>query len=268
MRGTLDKAEVRQWVTMENNGQLIFGVLHRPQLVENPPIVVMLHGFASSKHGSNRCYVTFAENLSKVGIATFRFDFRGCGDSEGTLSDVTLEDFISDSMTVLENLSGIDGIDASRIAIFGASLGGSIALLSAARTNQVKALALWAPVASGELWYRDFLVRYPEYAKADPEKILSSYRGIKLHPKFREQFGCMTAYKTIQQLHPLPILHMHGEKDETISIAHQEAFRQMCSSSESNVRFLKYSDGEHSLGYSSSFPNVIEESIQWFERYL
>lgn len=262
----LNKVEKREWMIMENNGQKIFGVLHRPLLVENPPVVVILHGFASSKHGSNRCYVTFAENLSKAGIATFRFDFRGSGDSEGALSEITFEDLICDSITILTNLNQINEIDSNRVALFGASLGGSIAILTAARIKKIKTLVLWAPVASGKLWFRDFLMRFPEHANTEPEKILSSYAGIKLHPQFREQFGNMIAYETIQQLYPLPILHMHGEKDKTISIAHQEAFR--VASIQSNIHFSKYPDSEHALGYSPSFPNIVTESIEWFRRYL
>src|ERR1700722_18881351 len=166
---------MREWVIMKNGGQQIFGVLHRPQLEVNPPIAVIMHGFASSKHGSNRCYVTLAEALVNVGIASLRFDFRGSGDSEGSLSEITFEDLVSDAMAVLENLDAIKGIDRSRIALFGASLGGTIAILAAARAQNVKTMALWAPVASGELWYRDFLMQNPEYAHVDPEKVLSSY---------------------------------------------------------------------------------------------
>jgi uncharacterized protein len=268
MRETLERVEIRQWVIVENGGQQIFGVLHRPTSVATPPIVVILHGFASSKHGSNRCYVTLSERLAMEGIASLRFDFRGSGDSEGVLSDITFDDLISDAVSVVDHLEMIGGIDVSRIAFFGASLGGSLAILAAARVQKIKTMALWSPVASGELWFRDFLRRHPELANADREKILSSYRGKQIHPRFREQFAQMFAYKTIQQLHPLPILHMQGEKDDTISLAHQEAFKQASPPQHSQVRFLKYPDGQHSLGYSESFPEVVKESIEWFQRNL
>ena len=193
MRGIVERNESREWRILENGGQQIFGVLHRPAKVKNPPIVLILHGFASSKHGANRCYVTLAEKLSQAGIATFRFDFRGSGDSEGNLSEITFEDLVSDAVSVLKKLAEIEGIDASRIALFGASLGGAISVYAAARTQKIKVMALWAPVASGELWYRDFLKQHPEYINVDPAHILSSYRGIKLQPEFRAQFASMAA---------------------------------------------------------------------------
>lgn len=268
MRGIVEKTETREWVVMENGGQQIFGVLHRPLINEKPPVAVIFHGFASSKHGSNRCYVTLAESLAKSGIAAFRFDFRGSGDSEGNLSEISLEDLVGDALYVLENLEMIEGIDTKRVALFGASLGGSIAILAASRFKKAKTVALWAPVASGELWYRDFLIANPQYQQVDPEKVLSTYQGIALNAAFRQQFASMSAHRVFGQLTTLPILHMHGEKDKIISISHQEAFKQACLPSLSTVRFLKYPDGEHALGYSPSFSQIVKECVSWFRQYL
>ncbi len=268
MRATMDKTEKREWIIMEKEGQQIFGVLHRPVDVENPPVVVILHGFASSKHGSNRCYVNLAHALAKAGFAALRFDSRGSGDSEGNLSDITFEDLVSDAAFVIKSVGEIDGVDSSRMALFGASLGGSLAILAAERTQCVKAMALWAPAASGELWFRDYLARHPEHMNVEPGKLLATYKGNQIHPLFREQFAKLQAYKSMANLHDLPILHMHGEKDVTISSAHAAAFKNACPPDQSNVQFLSYPDGEHSLGYSSSFKNVIEETIRFFERNL
>jgi uncharacterized protein len=268
MPGTLDKVETREPLMIAHGDQTIFGILHRPAGFENPPVVVVLHGFASSKHGSNRCYVTLAEYLAKFGIATIRFDFRGSGDSDGNLSEISLEDLIADATVVLESVEKIEGIDASRIGLFGASLGGAIAVIAAARFQKIKALALWAPVASGELWYHDFLKRHPEHLHTDPFKVLSSYRGVKLNEAFCAEFKQMFAYQMMQKLSDVPLLCMQGEKDETVSILHLEAFRHACSGFASPTRFVKYPNGEHSLGFSPLFETVLEESKWWFENYL
>lgn len=267
MQQTITRGEVREWALFENEGQRIFGVLHRPEEVENPPLAIALHGFASNKCGSNRCYVTLAEQLVKVGIAVLRFDFRGAGDSEGHLASVSLEGLVSDAVTVFESARQLKGIDGSRIALFGSSLGGSIALMAAKKIRQdLRAIALWSPVASGELWYRDFLTRHPEHLHSDPAKILSSYRGFQLHPDFQKQFGRMFAFNNMKALLPLPILHMHGEMDEMVSIHHQEVFRACCG--DPCVHYIKFPDAQHALGYSTHFPEVMEKTIDWFISHL
>lgn len=268
MPGTLDKVETREPLVIAQAGGQIMGVLHRPAGVDHAPVVVVCHGFASSKHGSNRCYVTLAEYLARQGIATLRFDFRGSGDSEGVLSEISFEDLIADGVAVLEAIEDMEGIDAERIGLFGASLGGAIAVLAAARTQKAKAVVLWAPVASGELWFRDFLMHHPEYLHVDPSKILSTYRGIQLNDAFRNEFKNMHACKACRELIDAAVLVMQSEKDETVSIAHLEAFRQACAGLDSPTRFVRYPDGEHSLGFSPDFPAVLEETKQWFEQYL
>lgn len=265
MQGTLEKTESREWVVVDNEGVRLFGILHRPTQTEKPPIVAIFHGFASSKHGSNRCYVSLAEALAKEGIAAFRFDFRGSGDSESSLSAASFEDLISDALAVSGHLSFLEGIDSSRLGLFGASLGGAIAVEANASGRMAKALALWAPVASGELWFRDFLMKRPDLANADPNMILGTYKGINLTPAFREQFALLSAYKTLSTMPRLPILHMHGEEDDTISIAHQRAFRTACGA---NAKFIVYPEEQHSLGYAKVFPEIIQETIAFFRENL
>ncbi len=95
----------------------------------------------------------------------------------------------------------------------------------------------------------------------------SSYRGIALHPLFREQFRTMAAWKIIDHLGEIPILMMQGEKDTTVTINHHEAFKQACRYRE-NTRFIHFADEEHTLGASPFFPEVIQEILSWFKKYL
>jgi uncharacterized protein len=265
MQGTLEKTESREWIMVDNNGVRLLGILHRPIQKENPPIVVILHGFASSKLGSNRCYVALAEALAKTGIAALRFDFRGSGDSESSLDEASFEDLISDALAVFEHITSLERINASRFGLFGASLGGAIGVEVSARWKKTKALALWAPVASGELWFRDFILKRPELMQApDPLALIGTYRGINLTPAFREQFARLFAYKTLAAMPQVPVLHMHGEKDDTISIAHQEAFKTC----RSNAKFITYPEEQHSLGYAVVFPEILQETLAFFAEHL
>ncbi len=247
--------EVRESIVLENQGQKIFAVQHLPLDVINPPVVVLSHGFASNKLGTNRAFVTIAQKFSEAGIATLRFDTRGCGDSEGHLSEMTLEAYISDLLVVCHHL---EQKGYSKICLFGSSFGGSLAILGAARLKNILSIALWAPVASGALWIQDFIKSNPT---VDP---LKNYKGIPLHPQFLEQFGKMEAHKTLASLGKIPLLHFQGEKDETISLAHQRAFQEGRKGASAASRFITYPETDHKLGYAKVFPEVVEECIKWF----
>jgi len=267
MLDTMEKTAKREWIVFENRGQEIFGVFHRPLKVKNEmPIVVIHHGFASSKQGSNRCYVLLADALASKGVAALRFDFRGSGDSEGYIADLTFDDLVSDAICVHEEIKKIGGIDFERLGLFGASLGGSLAILATEVHQMTKALVLWAPVASGQLWYYDFVKR-AEKSGVDPEKALASYRGVQLNQVFREQFGQMQAAQVLSEHPEIPFLHMHGNDDTMISILHQEAFRKACKH-HATAQFKTYPECEHSLGFAPIFPSVMQETIDWFEKHL
>ena len=262
-----EKKESREWCVVENQGQKIFGVLHRPNSEQDVPCVVIMHGFASSKHGTNRAHVIMSEKLAEQNIASLRFDFRGSGDSEGSLSDISLEDMVSDAVVALEHASNLEGIDSQKIAVFGSSLGGAIAMLSCARFQNAAALALWAPVASGELWYRDFIAQYPEKLTEDPKEVLSHYRGIKLNPQFQQQFGRMMAAQLLENL-DVPLLHMQGEKDQVVSLLHQKVYKMHSEGKHSPSRFISYPDTDHHLGEQSCTASVIGETIRFFKEHL
>lgn len=260
-----EKLEERKWCVIENKGNKIFGVIHRPVGVETPPCVIIMHGFASSKHGTNRAHVTLSEKLAERGVASLRFDFRGAGDSEGSLSEISIEDMVSDALSVLNYAETIEEMES--IGVFGSSLGGAIAMLASARFGKVRALALWAPVASGELWYRDFIAQNPEKLTEDPKKVLSTYRGIKLHTDFQEQFARMRAAEVLDEL-DVPLLHMQGEKDATVSLLHQKVYKMHSEAKSTPSKFISYPNTDHQLGVETISPKVICESVAWFKEHL
>lgn len=262
-----ERKEIREGFHIENKGQKIFGILHKPCNGEAAPCVVIMHGFASSKHGTNRAHVILSEKLAEQGIASIRFDFRGAGDSEGCLSEISLEDMVSDALLVLDYVHHVEAVDSSRLGVFGSSLGGTIATLSSHRSQSVSAMALWAPVASGELWYRDFIAQNPEKLLEEPKKVLSHYRGFKLNPLFQEQFGRMMAAQLLEEL-DIPLLHMHGERDQVVSLLHQKVYKMHSEGKQAPSRFISYPDQEHQLGANSSAKEALGETIRFFKEYL
>ncbi len=258
----------REWASFENGGQKIFGVLHLPEGEEKAPVVIILHGFASHKVGTNRSYVIMSEALAKEGIATLRFDFRGNGDSEGDFAEMTFSGLVTDALAALHFVANDPRLDCDRIGLFGSSLGGAAGVVAASEYEKVKSLALWAPVASGLLWYRDWLVQNPEKGSADPSLALASYRGVKVNPLFQSEFAKLDAPKTLQALDHLPLLHIHSEKDAHISLLHQKAYVESRKDAKGASRFLTFPDSEHMLGRSPFFPKVVEEAISWFKTHL
>ena len=66
------------------NGKKLFGIVHLPDINSLPDtIILMVTGGPQTRVGSHRLYVQLARFLCENGIAAFRFDYEGTGDSEG-----------------------------------------------------------------------------------------------------------------------------------------------------------------------------------------
>jgi pimeloyl-ACP methyl ester carboxylesterase len=105
---------------------------------KDAPVVVMCHGYSSSKDKFST--KGLAQKLITKGLSVFRYDFTGCGESEGSLDDSTLLRGLDD----LE--SAVKFLGREKFALYGSSFGGYVALLYAAK-SPISALGLKAPVS-------------------------------------------------------------------------------------------------------------------------
>ena len=96
------------------------------------PGMILCHGFGSGQ----RAVETSARILAEQGVATFIFDFRGHGSSEGAVDGKLAEDVVD----AWEVFSGFREIDENRIGIAGHSLGAMSAIQAAGKIKGVKAL--------------------------------------------------------------------------------------------------------------------------------
>ncbi|MCK4786450.1 MAG: hypothetical protein KAV87_22015, partial [Desulfobacteraceae bacterium] len=71
----------------DSKGNKLCGILSNPTSQKEKPIIILCHGFSTSKEG--RTYVRLEEILNSSGISTFRFDFFGHGESEGIFEEIT-----------------------------------------------------------------------------------------------------------------------------------------------------------------------------------
>ena len=172
----------------EFRGKRIAAVLHRAGPGPRP-IVVMAHGFCSSKIGPSRNFVVLARELARAGVSTFRFDQPGSGDSQGLFDDSSFVEWID----AIEHFARRCAGDGSPVALLGQSMGGGAAMVAAARLgDSIRALALWsagpeAPAGDGDdEWVEEQgqRVRAEFWREASSIDSLGAYRGLAVPVHF------------------------------------------------------------------------------------
>jgi pimeloyl-ACP methyl ester carboxylesterase len=113
---------------------------------------VLCHGFGGSCRGAG--HPELAKALEQAGYAVLRFDFRGCGRSEGKCGDVIVDEEIADLRHAIDFLQTQPSVDPARIGVIGASLGGSVAIEVAASDVRVRVCVANGSVGNGERRYR------------------------------------------------------------------------------------------------------------------
>lgn len=237
-------------VFQNRRGERLFAI---EELKQDTPLVITLHGFASHKVGSNRSYVKLARALFEADISSCRFDFSGCGDSDGNLEDLSFQDLVDDVLTVYEHFKKRG---YQRIGFFGSSLGGTLATVAAERLKTVSSLVLWAPIGQGMSWYTENASQ------------VKTYQGVRVNPLFQEQFKALSLEENLASLGDVPLLHMQGEEDAVVPLTHQETFRRGRERAKAKSCFLTYPSCGHILGFASVFPTVLKTTVNWFKESL
>lgn len=185
------------------------GVLTDPTGDLSRPIIVLSHGFNSSKD-SNTC-ISLAKKLNENGVSTFRLDLFAHGESEGNFEDLTVSIAVDDTLKAVEFLK-MRGY--KKIGLMGSSFGGLSSFIAASKSDNVYILAQKAPVSS----FAEFPIYMNKELIADWKR--AGYRkieGKKLKYGFYEDTMKNIAYDVADRI-KIPTFIIHGNRDLDVPV--------------------------------------------------
>lgn len=111
------------------------------------PIVVMAHGFTATREDG---LLPYAERFAELGVASLAFDYRGFGDSQGGERQVlNIRRELEDLGNAIDFAKRLDGIDPRRVALWGSSFGGGMAIDTASRRDDIACVIAQVPFVDG-----------------------------------------------------------------------------------------------------------------------
>jgi fermentation-respiration switch protein FrsA (DUF1100 family) len=276
---------VEQTIEFSSDGLALQGVLHVPDAATEPrPAVILCHGFGGSCQGAG--HPELARTLEQAGYVALRFDFRGCGKSEGTRGNVICLEEVDDLRAALKFVRTQPGVDPSRVGIVGASLGGSLAVHVAATDPTVQLCAALGAIGNGERRFRNqyrdsgawhaFLDRVTE-AKRTKTPIdrfdiiqIPERDRTGLPPGAVMEFTADTALslldfspeKVVSKIAPRPLLLMHARGDAVISVAETNG---LGAAAGANCESRIIESQEH---FASGSPALARVLLDWLKRNL
>ncbi|MCW1296959.1 MAG: lysophospholipase [Candidatus Parvarchaeota archaeon] len=252
-------------VRFVNKGEEIVGVLHIPN-ERNPPGIIMVHGFTVDKDESG-VFVKAAKEFCRNGFIVLRFDFRGCGESEGEFENMMIEDKLSDLRASIKFILK-QKMNKKKLGILGASFGGLISILG--YNERIKMLVLWNPISKTKEFLDRYLrkkigVDWIDEMKSKKSVFFYKQKKIfKIREKFWEEIQTLDALSAAEKI-KCPTLILHGDRDTTVDIKNsRELFRKI-----NGIKSLRIIKGaEHGFHDQESSKEAVELSLRWFIKYL
>jgi len=237
-------------------GNRLCGILANPTSNKDRPIMILCHGFSTSK--DSYTYVRLEEILNGKGISTFRFDFFAHGESEGEFEDITISEAVDD---ILNAIKFMKESGYSKIGLVGSSFGGIASVIVASKTDYLFILALESPVSDDlgklvaqesrqeiETWKERGFIYYTS----------SNGRKLKLNYSFFEDDEKVNGYEAAKKI-KIPTFIVHGDNDESVPIEQSKKIVGLIDNSRLEVikgadhRYSKPGDFEKMLGLISEF---------------
>ena len=225
-------------------------------------IAILCHGFLSSKTSSTNNALT--RMLVGHGIAIFRFDFFGQGESEGPFEHITV------SLAVEQAQRAIDLMRERgyrHIGLMGSSFGGLVAILTASQRKDVACLALKCPVVDFAEELRlefgdDGMTRWK--ATDTVPNIMGGPDRIPLHYAFYEDALRQIAYAPAQSI-TAPTVIVQGDKDEHVPL-HQS--RQLYDALRVKKHLELLPGADHQFTRGDDFGRMTNVIADWLISHL
>jgi alpha-beta hydrolase superfamily lysophospholipase len=216
------------------------GILHLPG-TKRPPVIIGCHGLFSSADSPKQ--IALAEECNRWGMAYFRFNHRGCGNSQGDFDRVTsLEARCRDLIAAADAISRRSET-GKRLGLFGSSMGGTVCLNTAGHLTPGAMVTFAAPIRSDLTGSR-----------------LETSRSEIVFDVARRQFDITERLSALSN-----ILIFHGDVDDVVPVSHAKEIHRLA---DQPKKLIIQHQGDHPMSNPAHQEEFVRLAGAWFKQGL
>lgn len=264
----------RYVVSYKSKGLKIYALMTVPsgqKPVSGWPVIVFNHGYIPpAEYQTTERYAAYVDAFAGNGYIVFKSDYRGHGESEGSATGgYGSADYTIDVLNAVSSLKKYKDADASRIGMWGHSMGGHITARVMVTTGDVKAGVIWAGVIAS---YPDLLNNWrrsnfsppplPSGARRWRELLTDTYGSPEKNPEFWNSISPTNYLTDISG----PVQLHHGTADVSVPVDFSQKFEEQMKASGKTVEYFEYPDDDHNI--SGNFNVAIQRSVEFFDKYV
>jgi esterase/lipase len=250
------------FVTFENQGQKLSGVLHTPK-GRTDCAIIFAHGFTGHKREVQ--IVNATRKLAENGFAVLRFDFRGSGESDGLFRNMTISEEVSDLEKAIDFMKNMG---YRKLGLVGHSLGGTVVIL--ARKNDVSTIILWAPALAPLKTFTQLFGKYTKFIEKRgysitcwDGKAMEFILGNAFWKEVKNKFPTVLDYFLNLKM---PKTVIYGGEDWRWLKIYVPKYLQKLQQPDNNLKIIKNAD--HSFSKYEYEKQLIDYTVKWFKKWL
>ena len=243
-----------------NNGEVLAGLLETP-----PPsqatrhYALFAHCFTCGKDISVASRIS--RSLASQGIAVFRFDFTGLGNSDGDFANTNFSSNVEDLICASEMLA--ERFETPGLLI-GHSLGGAAVLAAANRIPGSRALVTVGAPATADHVRHLFSAQTDAVREQGEAQVRIGLREFTIKQQLLDDLDQYTDAEHISKLKQA-LLIMHSPADAIVSINEAARIYQSATHPKS---FISLDQADHLLSRKNDAEFVADTVAIWAKRYL
>jgi alpha/beta superfamily hydrolase len=220
------------------------GIIHHPDRLSSS-CVIASHGLFSNKESDK--FIALGERFAEEGFTFLRFDFRGCGESDGKIEDTTITGRKEDLTAAIAFIREIKPSVTHSIGLLGSSMGGYISLITAASDREIKTVVVWATPFSFE----------------GLREVIADSNSPQLKEEFYQDAQHYRAETFVPRVKNLMLIH--GDRDETVPPDHAKRLYQSAQEP-TQLEIIKGAD--HTFSNPALREKATTYSLNWLKKYL
>lgn len=219
----------------------------------------MSHGFPGNKESHNNIYGTIERALTQRGYHTLRFDYRGCGESDGREENFTLGSACEDFQAVLywAKAKGY-----KRFIYMGEGIGASLAIMNI--DLDVRGCILFWPVLDlGSHAKAAWKLSAP--SEEDIKRGFMQHNDYRIGLNLYKELGKIDIIYALKEMF-MPTVIFHGTKDSVVPITSLDLARRYIPAK--RIEITAFHDGEHGLDKENHRKTIMFQILQFVEKYI
>jgi hypothetical protein len=245
-----------EWKSGKNT---LRGMVHSPRK-QTGVFALFAHGFTSQRMGPEYLFVRLSRRLAEESIASLRFDFSGCGESDGAFADVTVSGMCADIISASKYCK--KQFSPRAIVLIGHSLGGTASAM-VCREIDAATVILLAPVASP-------LAAAQRYETVQQRgKNARGFYELGPHELSGAILDDMNSIDPVANLSRQgfngPMLVFQGDEDPTVSVKEAGRFVHWADGAGVTGRFVVVPGADHNFSSVHAVDTLCTEIVSWIQ---